>query len=354
MSSPPSSGTPTAIAVSIAAHLVFAVAASLGARAIVVPLGDETSIEVTIEEEPEEPVEEPAPLEPAEEPAPIAASAEPPQAPRTERRRTVRDPIVVEEPDRVVEPPTMYEVEVDARAFVRDSRSDSAIVFDEEPVERRDPGPARGRHGRPGRASEAEFGERLGRSLAQAANARDYATRRPPPELRARADGGYSFSGHVFDAVIRPDGEVEFEDRPPVSVEGFGQFGFDVTDALQRGAGNDPYRAEREWFMNETEEIRERLAARATQRVAREALAGLEDRLRRVWTSDRSVRDRKRALFEMWDECAEDETGAEARTRILAFIRREVAQGSTDEYSTDELARLNRDRTSQARFDPYR
>jgi hypothetical protein len=154
--------------------------------------------------------------------------------------------------------------------------------------------------------------------------------------------------------VIRPDGEVEFEDRPPVSVEGFGQFGFDVTDALQRGAGNDPYRAEREWFMNETEEIRDRLAARASQRVAREALSGLEDRLRRVWTSDRSVRDRKRALFDMWDECAEDETGAEARARIVAFIRREIAEGSTDEYGADELARLNRDRTSRARFDPYR
>jgi hypothetical protein len=354
MSSPSSSGTPVAIAVSIAGHLVFAVVASVAAREVVVPLGEETSVEVTIEEEPrDEIVEPPEPVVAPEEPAPVAAAAEPPPR-RTERPRTVRDPIVREEPEPVIDPPTMYEVEVDARALVRDSRSDSAIVFDAQPTEPRDVGPARGRHGRARRPSGEELGERLGRSLAQEVNARDYVTERPPPELRARADGGYSFSGHVFDAVIRPDGEVEFEDRPPVSVEGFGQFGFDVTDALQRGAGNDPYRAEREWFMNETEEIRDRLASRASQRVSREALTGLEDRLRRVWTSDRSVRDRKRALFDMWDECAEDETGAEARNRIVAFIRREIAEGSTDEYGTDELARLNRDRTSRARFDPYR
>jgi hypothetical protein len=183
--------------VSIAGHVVFAVVASIAAREIVVPLGEETSIEVTIEEEPREPVETPPPAEPPEaeapeEPAPIAAAAEPAPTRRIERARTVRDPIVQEEPERVVEPPTMYEVAVDARALVRDSRSDSAIVFDAEPVEPRDMGPARGRHGPARRATGEEFGERLGRSLAAEANARDYVTQRPPPELRARADGGYS------------------------------------------------------------------------------------------------------------------------------------------------------------------
>jgi hypothetical protein len=357
MSRPPSSGTPVALVASIAGHLVFAAIASITSEAIVVPLGDETSIEVTIEDEPrEEPIEaEPEPEMPETEMPEPAAAAEAPPSPMVERARTVRDPVVREEPVREqrIEPPTMYEVEVSASDLVRrEARSDSAIVFDAEPVPTRDR-PVRSRTGRPGSPSGEALARQLDQSLAETANARSYVTRRPPPELRPRADGGYAFTGHAFDAVIRPDGEVVFEDRPPVSVDGFGQFGFDVNDAIQRSSGQDPYRAEREWFMNETEEVRDRLASRAGERIAREALNGLDDRMRRVWASSRAAADRRRALFEMWDECAEDETGAEARRRIVSFIRRELAEGSADEFRTDELTRLNRTRTSRARFEPY-
>lgn len=177
-------------------------------------------------------------------------------------------------------------------------------------------------------------------------------TRRPPPELHPRVDGSYDFQGHVFAARIAPDGEVSFEDRPNVQVSGLGG-SFDITDAIERRLGNDPYSAERRWFLRETEALRARLAAEVWEEDAPRRLAHFRAGLARTWARRAPARERRASLFEAWDECAEDGVGAEARAATLAFVRDRLPAGSPDAFRASELVELNARRRSRARFSPY-
>ena len=107
----------------------------------------------------------------------------------------------------------------------------------------------------------------------------------------------------------------------------------------------------------------ERVAMRAQYREAamQFALADLPNYLDRVWEHPSwSKRERKRILFALWDECAEGgsndvvEGAVAARHIIEAFIRWKLPQHGATRFDADELAELNRIRTSNQRFAPYR
>lgn len=206
---------------------------------------------------------------------------------------------------------------------------------------------------------EQAIEDQLAARLRQAANARAYLSQRPPPDLRSRADGSYVYSGPRFAAIIEADGTVRFNDRSNIGIDGMatdngpGLSGsFDIMDALQGAAGQDPMRAERRWFMRETRELRERLMGQAQQRETGEGLARLERDLRAIWRGGGAAAGKRRQLFELWKDASEDEVGARARQAITAFIQRQLPAESADAFTDEELNTYRR--LSGGRFRPYR
>ena len=238
-----------------------------------------------------------------------------------------------------------------------------------------------GTPGLPSRADvERALEETMDAALREAARATHLSTR-PSPTLRPTRDGGYEWTGTGFVAHIAPDGAVRFSDLPGLRYEGLGpdpeapdsfrdfapardallpgatvsvRFGFDLTDALERRRGNDPYYADRAWFLRETEEVRDRLArAAATERDRVQLL-----RLRGRWVAliedrARPASARRRALFSAWDELAEDEVGQRARDVLLDLVRERWPLGSAEAFTEEELGRLNAGRVRRERFAPY-
>lgn len=190
--------------------------------------------------------------------------------------------------------------------------------------------------------------------LGAAAAAKTYITQRTF-HLTPHTDGTLHWQGTGFEAVIHPDGSVSFSDHPDVTMDfAHGSGGFDITDAIMHGAGQDPYAAEREWFMEHAESTVERLEAQARTQQHAHSLTSVRSQLRTLWDdTGQSASARRRAIFEVWDECADGEEGASAREAVIAFIRREIPETSADSYTMIELARLNSSRQSAERFDPY-
>ncbi len=191
---------------------------------------------------------------------------------------------------------------------------------------------------------------------------KQYLSERAAPRLRHRSDGSYTFRGHVFRAEISPEGEVQFFrdeggldfDTDPERNVATAGVRFDITDMVMRANGEEPYRYEREWFMNATEELRDRLSAQARRRELSTALVALETQVERIWHDERaSAVVRRRRLFELWDQCAEDDYGAAARRVVLRFIEQELPAESADAYPASEIASLNRRRVSETEFRPY-
>ena len=106
--------------------------------------------------------------------------------------------------------------------------------------------------------------------------------------------------------------------------------------------------------------VRTSFARRARQRreVAdrrlQAALYELGPTLETIWSDARvSHEERRRRLFDLWDEWIEDGPGRVARATVIGFIRRRLPRGSPHAYSTGELYLLNMQRLSAETFDPY-
>jgi len=216
-------------------------------------------------------------------------------------------------------------------------------------------------------------GERIGDEIdAQRARLRDATTadeamaaradlvalydQRDAEELRPAGGGTYESDQGAYRAHVAADGTVHLEDAPNLQVHGLSG-SFDVTDWAMRSHGQDPYAGQKLRFLERTLEQRVAIGRRhRTRQLARSAELARHnvDRLLAI-TPD--LDERKRGLFELWDDCAEsgdDELvrgGAAARALILGVIRAELA--GTDAYTADELVRFNARRTSTAAFAPY-
>jgi hypothetical protein len=209
--------------------------------------------------------------------------------------------------------------------------------------------------GRPTLASEAEVEASLSGHLRGRAMARPW-TSREPPRLVPRPDGSLEYRGHAFTARISPDGTVSFSDRDAIQADEMLQGGparFDLTDMAMRGAGQDPYAAEREWFMEHTEEVRARLETEARARQREAALRGVPGRLASIWNSDLPASVRRRRIFRMWDECDEQGDGLAVRRQVMEFVRAQIPQTSPDAFTVEELRRWNNERESTMAFEPY-
>ncbi|HUS68973.1 MAG TPA: hypothetical protein VMZ28_30765 [Kofleriaceae bacterium] len=187
----------------------------------------------------------------------------------------------------------------------------------------------------------------------------------PPPSPRAGegSTGPVSFDRGGFTTHLGADGSIDFEDH---SLAGAGWMGlvawltFDVSDQIMRANGDDPYVSEKLRIMDETFEERMAVRRQYDAMIMRRALDDLPRYLAAVWSYPGwSPTVRRRILFALWDEAAEDGSelvragGEEARQTIEAFIAAHLPAGSPDAYPGRELAELNRLRTTRVAFAPY-
>jgi hypothetical protein len=182
--------------------------------------------------------------------------------------------------------------------------------------------------------------------------------------------GRYEKKTLQFRAKIDPDGKVHFGDSPFFTDPGVYtdpeqgnvgfKVGFDITDALMRAHGMDPYWSAKLKYLEETSDERNGMAVVERGAKIRESMRRMPAFLDGVWRDARySAAQRRQVLFELWDECAEDgpddivRAGSEVRVTIESFVRRHLPLGSADAFADDELARLNAKRSSKSEFRPY-
>lgn len=163
----------------------------------------------------------------------------------------------------------------------------------------------------------------------------------------------------AWSARIKRNGTVKLEDNPLFALSPTG-FTTDLTDVVMRLRGDSLYDAQKRKFLNETREMREEMAREAKHENLAQALVEIRDRLNAVWNdTELSLIEKKKRLFEIWDECAEDDseevrnTTMMIRVSISTFINNKLAQNSEGAYSNEELLELNNNSSSKARFLPY-
>jgi hypothetical protein len=213
------------------------------------------------------------------------------------------------------------------------------------------------------------------RAIANSAPAREHRS----PQLTRDADGTCHYAGTAIDATIAPDGGVRFDDRPPSAVvssvqplargELLPRGGVPVppehpvTPEEQIPAQQLDFRvrvvahateAERAWFLRETTALRRELADGAHARELEQDEHLLRKQLDRIWCdASQPVAERRRALFELWNETSPDEIGRRGRRVVLEYIRVNLPRESSNAYPAAELAALDARRQQRAHFDPY-
>jgi len=174
--------------------------------------------------------------------------------------------------------------------------------------------------------------------------------------LLADKDGGYKAETKNFIARIKSDGSIDFENRFPIGFQKGGTFTFDITELAMRGAKQDPYAAEKRRFLEFSDKLRGDLRKRAIQERRDAALASFSRELHAIWMSGRSAAARRRELYEKWADCPEskeDVLGKRGRHAVEDFVRTYLPSGSSDAYTKDELAEIQKERGAESPFDPY-
>lgn len=216
--------------------------------------------------------------------------------------------------------------------------------------------------------------------------------------LVRRTDGAFDYvdPGHRFRARIMADGTVQFADRwrkpsetdrqngkrggrPPEPVRtAINPFvGVKLGGPLEwmmRSSKQDPAGHAKAEFLATTRSFRTRLAVGDTRARVHERLRALPAELLVIWSDGgRSIAERRRIIFQHWDDCADvvpnrralpdaaaDEiavlradAATEARAIIESFVRRHAPPASARAYPARELANLNARRRTALPFDPY-
>jgi hypothetical protein len=210
-------------------------------------------------------------------------------------------------------------------------------------------------------SDRAAFAEReLNEGFRQAANAPVYRVQRDKPQLHRQADGGYRYDGHVFTARIREDGSVDFANSTS-DIDGLakdypGVRGhFDPSSALEEAVtGDDMFRAEKLWFLEQTSELRDKLAAAARSKERAAARRALEHALEQILAADLDPAHKRERILALWDDCGDDAEATDARRIVEVFVRTRMPEGSELGFTRAELDRFNRGRSPSTMFEPYR
>ncbi len=182
------------------------------------------------------------------------------------------------------------------------------------------------------------------------------------------ATAGSVLQGPGYEAQILNDGRLVFDDRflqtgltnDPTTGPRYGG-SFDVGDILTRlftdSPGLDPYLGDKLDLLHATFAQRVELRREYNNLSMDRAIAALPAYLSAVWNEPSwDMPTKRRILFALWDECAEDGDdslvagGTAARESITSFIGQYVPEGSADAYTDDEIASFNKIRTSTVAF----
>ena len=173
-----------------------------------------------------------------------------------------------------------------------------------------------------------------------------------------------------YDAHILDDGRLVINERflrtglrnDPTTGPRLGAT-FDVGDTLIHlftdNPGLDPYLSDKLDLLHETFAQRVELRRKYNEQTMDRALDALPQYLSAVWDAPGwDLPTKRRILFALWDECAEDgsalvvDGGHAARETITAFIGQRLPEGSQQGYTDEELSGFNQIRTSRLAFAP--
>ncbi len=185
--------------------------------------------------------------------------------------------------------------------------------------------------------------------------------------LKPMAGGRFHYYGRGFDAVIHSDGHVTYRELQGLYLSpariialdgshtsGVGMGIHNPGALLEQKAGNDPNGLERHAFLDETRALREQLLKQTESSATRRALPKLNLTLLHLWAKPGLTNaQRLDAIFALWDACAEEGPGAEARAQISSFVRAHCVVATACGLGPQELLRVNRTRRSHQPFDPY-
>ncbi|MEP6861016.1 MAG: hypothetical protein ABJE66_10370 [Deltaproteobacteria bacterium] len=158
---------------------------------------------------------------------------------------------------------------------------------------------------------------------------------------------GFEADHATFTGKVEADGTAHIDEKRS----------YDPTEILMRKYGNDPYAANKLRMLDRTRDERYEIGKQYKERQLAKSAVLAQSNLGYLWAHATSTVERKRALFEMWDECAETGTaeliagGTAARKMIVGFIRGHLTGDAA--YTPAELAAFNAKKKSQAAFDPY-
>jgi hypothetical protein len=185
------------------------------------------------------------------------------------------------------------------------------------------------------------------------------AQREAAENAELKPDGAGKKAEHqTFKVKVAPDGTVDIKDKANVQRHGF-HLEFDVTDAMMRRHGIDPYASYKKKVLDETREERVAMGAQFRTQQLAQSRQFMQNNLERLVASVTDPASLKQGLFELWDDCAEtgsDELvagGKAARQQLIGFIRARLPAGTPDAFTVAELERLNRHRRSRSAFAPY-
>ncbi len=173
-------------------------------------------------------------------------------------------------------------------------------------------------------------------------------------------DGTGRKSEHkTFAIKVAADGSAKIKDKANLQRQGLFSGTFDVTDALMRNQGIDPYSSYKLKVLDETRDERVAMGkVHRTQQLA-QAKQLVHKNLEYLWATMSDLSARKQGLFDLWDDCAESGpedvvvAGRSAREYVIGFIRSKLPASGATAITADELVRFNRERKSKATFAPY-
>lgn len=173
-----------------------------------------------------------------------------------------------------------------------------------------------------------------------------------PRHLQASEGACDAWGSTMCDDPLAPQIEQRVRERKKVNGGLFGGMA-DITAYLHRKYVGDPYASRKLKLLDDTRD--ERVAMGTAYRAQQQARSGefMHKNLERLWASEQQAIARRAALFELWDECGEDEAGMRARAVVIGWIRAKLPAGSADAYTDAELEALQARRTSAAPFSPY-
>jgi len=178
-----------------------------------------------------------------------------------------------------------------------------------------------------------------------------------PRHLQAVPGGCDQWADLMCDDPLAPDAEKQSRENKK-KIGSFASGNLDITAWLYKKFAGDPYASRKLKLLADTADERADMGRAYRAQHLWESREIMRQNVIRLWSTITDARERRAALFALWDECAEGEgpvgeAGDRARVVVIDWIREHLPAGSPDAYTERELADFAAHRTSRQAFSPY-